>query len=72
MGALKQEPSPARSEASAGSLERMVSSLYHDSDGSVYCYDAEGKDVPYPATWPATIGDVSTFARTRGIRFYGC
>lgn len=47
----------------------MIHTIYHDSDGGVYCYDSDGNDLPYPKEWPATVGNVRIFARCRGINY---
>lgn len=50
-------------------LSDEVTAIFHDNDGSVYCYDKDGNDVPYPDSWPLRIGDVRTFCRERNITY---
>ena len=49
--------------------DKTVRLVYHDSDGSVYCYNANSREVPYPESWPNSIADVPTFARARDISY---
>lgn len=43
--------------------------VYHDGDGSCYCYDKDENLVPYPESWPERIAHVRTFCRARGIAY---
>lgn len=52
-----------------GPVDLHVYSIYLDSDGSVYCYDKDGKDVEYPKHWPEEIENVREFARQEGVKF---
>lgn len=50
-------------------VDLHVYSVYLDSDGSVYCYDKDGRDTKYPKSWPEKIDNVREFARSEGIKF---
>lgn len=44
-----------------------VHTVYHDGDGSVYPYDANGELMEWPKHWPEEIADVRTFCHAREI-----
>lgn len=50
-------------------VDLHVYSVYLDSDGSIYCYDANGELVEYPSSWPEKIENVREFARREGVKF---
>lgn len=53
-----------------GTERRVVKSVYHDGDGSVYPYDQHGEVFEeWPSGWPDRIADVRTFCRCREIAY---
>lgn len=48
---------------------KKVHTVYHDGDGSVYPYDADGNLMEWPTGWPEQIADVRTFCREREINY---
>ena len=52
----------------APAIDLEVHSIYLDGDGSIYCYDKEGKDVEYPSIWPDKIEDLVKFMDKQGVR----
>jgi uncharacterized phage protein (TIGR01671 family) len=51
----------------APAIDLKVHSVYLDSDGSIYCYDKDGKDVEYPVAWPEKIENLVKFMDRQGI-----
>lgn len=51
--------------------QRLVKSVYHDGDGSVFLYDENGKALDgWPEQWPDYIASVPTFCKARGIEYH--
>ena len=50
--------------------ESAIHSAYLDSDGSLYLYDKDEKDLEgWPKSWPQHIPCVQTFLKARGIYY---
>jgi len=49
--------------------DAKIASVFHDSDGSVYCFDKNDNDINYPKHWPVYIANVKTFCKERGITY---
>ena len=64
VGNICESPDLLKSPA----IDLKVHSVYVDSDGSIYCYDKDGKDVEYPVAWPEKIENLVKFMDRQGIK----